>query len=152
MSERIKFEIHLDIECSRFRPRIKIYVDEQIKYPSRSGKTPYMDPGSHVIKFEYTCDFGDHELRILRSGKTNKCPEQSVELKRVIIDGINIRNIIWINSYNKNIWPEPWASQQREAGIVLEDPVIGETVFGHNCTWTLPFTSPFYKYVMEWLR
>ena len=146
MSEHIKFEIHLDIECSRFRPRIKIYVDEQFVF-SRS-----MDSGGHVIKFEYTCDFGDHELKILRSGKTNKCPEQSVELKRVIIDGIDIRNIIWINSYNKNIWPEPWASQQREAGVVLEDPVIGETVFGHNCTWTLPFTSPFYKYVMEWLR
>ena len=146
MSEHIKFEIHLDIECSRFRPRIKIYVYEQFVF-SRS-----MDSGGHVIKFEYTCDFGDHELKILRSGKTNKCPEQSVELKRVIIDGIDIRNIIWINSYNKNIWPEPWASQQREAGVVLEDPVIGETVFGHNCTWTLPFTSPFYKYVMEWLR
>ena len=146
MSEHIKFEIHLDIECSCVRPRIKIYVDEQFVF------TRSMHSGSHVIKFEYTCDFGDHELRILRSGKTNKCPEQSVELKRVIIDGINIRNIIWINSYNKNIWPEPWASQQREAGIVLEDPVIGETVFGHNCTWTLPFTSPFYKYVMEWLR
>ena len=146
MSEHIKFEIHLDIECSRVRPRIKIYVDKQFVF-SRS-----MDLGSHVIKFEYTCDFGDHELRILRSGKTNKCPEQSVELKRVIIDGIDIRNIIWINSYNKNIWPDPWASQQREAGVVLEDPVIGETVFGHNCTWTLPFTSPFYKYVMEWLR
>ena len=146
MSERIKFEIHLDIECSRFRPRIKIYVDEQFVF-SRS-----LDSGSHVIKFEYTCDFGNHELKILRSGKTNKCPEQNVELKRVIIDGIDIRNIIWINSYNKNKWPEPWASQQREAGIVLEDPVIGETVFGHDCTWTLPFTSPFYKYVMEWLR
>jgi hypothetical protein len=146
MREHIKFEIHLDIECSRVRPKIKIYVDEQFVF-SRS-----LDSGSHVIKFEYTCDFGDHELRILRSGKTNKCSEQSVELKRVIIDGIDIRNIIWINSYNKNIWPEPWASQQREAGVVLEDPVIGETVFGHNCTWTLPFTSPFYKYVMEWLR
>ena len=146
MREHIKFEIHLDIECSRVRPRIKIYVDEQFVF-SRS-----MDSGSHVIKFEYTCNFGDHALRILRSGKTNKCPEQSVELKRVIIDGIDIRNIIWINSYNKNKWPEPWASQQREAGVVLEDPVIGETVFGHNCTWTLPFTSPFYKYVMEWLR
>lgn len=143
MMEKIKFQFKFKYTYVDILPEIRIYIDDDLKFVTENEEH---------CEFWHECDFSDHVLRIERSGKTNKCPEQTVELKQVVIDGIDIRNILWIKSYNENYWPEPWASQQREAGVVLEDPVIGETVFGHNCTWTLPFTSPFYNYVMEWLR
>ena len=146
--EHLKFKLVLEVTYVSIPPKLEIYVDDNFKYSSHS-----MDSNrEHTIIFDHVCDFGEHELKIVRSRKFDTAPEQTVELKNVIIDGVDIRNIIWINSYNENVYPEPWATQQLEQGNVLEKQVIGETVFGHNCTWRLPFTSPFYEYVMDWLR
>jgi hypothetical protein len=134
VSEKITFNIDLGIVGD---PVLKFYIDD-IEMPGPV--------------FEHVCAFGEHTLRIIHSGKTNQTPEQSVTIDKVVIDGVNIRNIVWINSYNRPNYPEPWATQQREQGIELEEIVKGETVLGHNSEWTLPFTSPFYKYVMEWLQ
>jgi hypothetical protein len=141
--ENIEFQLKFKYTYNDILPDIRIYIDDDLKMVTQNEEH---------CKFWHKCDFSDHVLRIERTGKTNRCPEQTVELKQVVVDGIDIRNILWIKSYNENYWPEPWATQQREAGEDLEKYVEAELLFGHNCTWRLPFTSPFYNYVMDWLR
>jgi len=132
--ETIEFDIQLDVQGD---PALDIYVDN----------TLYTQP-----KFSTTLEFGNHELRIVHSGKTNQTPEQCVEIKSITVDGVNIQDILYTDSTNTPEYPEPWATQQRAEGVVLEETVIGQLELSHNCVWRLNFTSPFYEFVMNHVR
>lgn len=149
--EVITFEIHLLSEYWDKPPHAQILLDgvEKFNQDLLAEKS--------VIKFTHKLQFGPHELKLIRSGKVPGqyvSPEQDQKLtiEKVIIDGVNIRNILW--SYSKSIpeYPEPWASLQRKQGIELEKELIGETTFGHNTTWSLNFNSPFYRFIMKWMN
>jgi hypothetical protein len=134
VNETIEFDIQLDVQGD---PVLDIYIDN----------TLYTQP-----KFSATLEFGKHELRIVHSGKTNKTPEQSVLIKSITVDGINIQDILYTDSTNTPEYPEPWATQQRAEGVVLEETVLGQCELSHNCVWPLDFTSPFYEFVMDHVR
>ena len=102
--------------------------------------------------FEHKCTWGAHTLKIAHSGKTNHTPDQFVQIDSVIIDGVNIQDILYTDSINTPEYPEPWATQQRDQGIKLEQQVIGQCELAFNCVWCLPFTSPFYEFVMDHVR
>lgn len=153
MNESIKFEITLVPTYWLSPPMIKISIDSEDKFNG-----PVID--RQTISFTQTLGFNAHTLKIVRSGNTNQQVRmlstgeyqgQGVLLEQIKIDGVNIRNLIWTNSYYEPEYPEPWASQQKAQGIELETRVRGETNFSHNGTWTLNFTSPFYKFLMDWM-
>jgi hypothetical protein len=111
-------------------------------------------------EFVHELNFGPHCLEMHRTGKTNhqmrtiengKNEGQDVIIKYIKIDGVNIRDMIWTNSYYEPEYPEPWASQQKSQGIELEKYVPGETWLGHNGVWRLNFISPFYRFLMDWI-
>lgn len=155
MTEKITFELYLLSDYWNKPPYIKVTVDD-ISY----FNGPIVDK-SHVIKFTHTCEFNkSHRLTIIRSGKDDsQCiidtngtkKDQILILDKVKIDGIDIRNIILSQSVNIADYPEPWASEQRAAGNILETEAIGVTTFGHNGTWYLDFTSPFFIFIMRWM-
>jgi hypothetical protein len=104
---------------------------------------------------------GTHTLEIHRSGKTNDqnriLPDgtyqgQSLHIKQVLLDNIDLRNIVWHSCRFYPEYPEPWASEQRAQNIELESEVIGETYLGHNGVWRFNFTSPIYKFLVGWAR
>lgn len=140
---KFKFEFYPEYLDNDF-PYASILIDNEVKFNGPISDDQCSICFSHTLEFDQT-----HQLTIKRYAKTNK--PQQLTIERISIDGIDIRNIIWVDSYNEPIYPEPWASQQRAAGVKLEKRVIGETCFGHNSTWTLNFTSPFYKFLYDWM-
>ena len=154
-SETIEFELHLSAESWNKPPQAKISVDDVEYFNDVVSK------GSHIVKFTHTCDFDKpHRLTLIRSGKDDsQCKmlpngrklDQILTLTKLKVDGIDIRNIVWSKSINIADYPEPWATEQRAAGNMLEQQAIGVTVFGHNGTWYLDFTSPFYIFIMRWM-
>jgi hypothetical protein len=153
--ETIEFELHLLSEYWNKPPMAKIAVDEVEYFNGPVAK------GLQIIKFTHTCDFDkSHRLSLTRSGKDDsQCVmlpngrqlDQKLILEKLKIDSIDIRNIVWSQSINIADYPEPWASEQRAAGNILEEEAIGVTTFGHNGTWKLDFTSPFYIFIMRWM-
>ena len=93
-----------------------------------------------------------HTLTIDRYHKPDNDPDQMIVIDYVAIDDINIRDLAWHTSVFYPQYPEPWASEQRELGIELEDSIIGETWLGHNGKWNFEFTSPFYKFLISKVR
>jgi hypothetical protein len=154
-TETINFEFHLLSEYWNQPPQAKIAVDD-IEYFN-----DVVPKGSHVVKFTHTCDFEKpHQLTLTRSGKNDsqcktlsngKKLDQILTLEKLKIDGVDIRNIVWSQSINIAEYPEPWATEQRAAGNTPEEKAIGVTTFGHNGTWYLDFTSPFYIFIMRWM-
>ena len=148
MTENIKFEISFESQFHNIPPKAEIYIDNVLKW---SGS---IDSKSKTIEFYHTLKFSvEHQLSIRRYNKYPQLDKQDqlLTLTKLKIDGVDIRNIVWSQSWNEPEYPEPWASQQRSRGIELEEKVIAETCWGHNGTWRLNFTSPFYKFIMNWM-
>lgn len=157
--ETIKFELYLKADYPKNPPRIQILLDDHEKFNG------VIEKGEKIVSFHHTCSFlSPHRLTLVRYGKTNNDtikdpmdPEHSyvtqmLILKKLKIDGIDIRDIVWVKSITEPQYPEPWASNQKAMGNVLEEKIIGCTEFGHNCKWYLDFTSPFYYFIMKWMN
>lgn len=148
MTEIITFEIFLNSQFDNIPPSADVYVDDELKWSGLIN-----DP-TYTIKFEHTLNFSvPHQLSIKRSNKSHQHngQDQLLTLTKLKIDGVDVRNIMWSQSWNEPEYPEPWASQQRAQGIELEEKVLAETCWGHNGTWRLNFTSPFYRFIMNWM-
>lgn len=140
--ETITFNIHLRAEFQNNPPHATILLDNEVKY------SDYII-NDIKITFKETLYFAPHKLSLIRS---NTEKNQLLYIDKVIIDGVDVRDIVWIKSYNIPVYPEPWATIYRRAGNILEEKIIGETCLGHNSTWSLEFYSPVYKFIMDWMK
>jgi len=148
MTENIKFEIFFDSQFYDIPPMVEIYIDNILKWNGA------IDSKYKTIEFYHSLKFSvDHQLSIRRFNKHQQSngQDQLLTLAKLKIDGVDIRNIVWSQSWNEPEYPEPWASQQRSRGIELEEKVIAETCWGHNGIWRLNFISPFYRFIMSWM-
>ena len=152
-TEHIQFEIFVKPQFWKDPPHLSILIDNQEKHQS-------LIEHSQVIRFRHTLALGTHQLTMIRTGKSNQQVRlddqgnhqgQELFIEWIKIDGVNIRNLVWTNSYYEPNYPEPWATQQQEQDIKLERLVPGETCLSHNGTWRLDFNSPFYRFLMDWM-
>lgn len=144
MIEDINFKLHFSTSFEKVPPHIKVYLNDMLMYDNDVVADKIVSFNQNLILET------DYSLRIVRSGKVLDST-QMLKLDQLEIDGINIRNIVWHRSYYQPKYPEPWASQQISQGINLEEKILGETWFGHDGTWTLEFSSPFYKFIFDWM-
>lgn len=140
--ELIEFNIHLRPVFVNNPPWAIVRLDGKCKFDEKIDLPK-------VITFHESLYFVEHILSIER---INTEPNQLLYIDKVILDGVDIRDILWIKSYNVPIYPEPWATIQKKIGNILEYKVPGETCLGHNSTWYLEFYSPTYRFIMDWMN
>lgn len=146
-TETIQFDITFETVFWDRPPAVDIRIDD-VLYASKVID----EPTTISFKAELSLDCV-HRLVVTRSGKSDdQCvdnKDQYLLLSKVKIDLIDIKNIVFTRSYFEPVYPEPWATQQKNQGVVLEQRVIGETWLSHNGNWVLEFDSPFYQYLFE---
>lgn len=154
-SENIFVDLVFSAEFWDKPPIVDIYVDNQII------STHSVDRDNYHVRFRHTCKFGTHRLKLHRRNKTDdqnrKLPDGSYQgqmliIKQVKLDNIDMRNLVWHSCWFQPEYPEPWASQQRNDGIEIEQQLRGEMHLGHNGIWMFEFTSPVYKFLVNWVR
>jgi len=150
-TEDIKFEFTLDATYWDKPPMARIYIDDVCKWDSN------LVNGINTIKFAHTLDFSNHCIRIERFNNTDDQhvsdqQTQSLTLKKLVVDGVNIRNIVWRYSWFEPDYPKLWALLQKKQGNTLEKKVLGGITWGHNGNWYLNFSSPVYKYIIDWMN
>ena len=64
--------------------------------------------------------------------------DQLLHIKSIEIDEIDIGALVYEGVYTPE-YPEPWATQQREAGIELRESFKNVTQMGHNGNGNLHF-------------
>ena len=111
-----------------------------------------------LIEFEHECEENkSYDLVINRLGKTvdqtvveneERVKDQLLHIKNIEIDQIDVGTLVYEGVY-KPEYPEPWASQQANAGNKLPITLKNVTEMGHNGTWTFGFSSPFYMWLLE---
>jgi len=112
-----------------------------------------------LIEFEHFCEENkNYQLVIDRSGKQKNqtivnengdlLKDQLLHIKSIEIDEIDLGSLLFEGVYRPQ-YPEPWATQQREAGNNIPETLKNSVDLGHNGTWTFSFTSPFYMWLLE---
>ena len=69
-------------------------------------------------------------------------------LKHIEIDEIDIGALIFEGVYKPN-YSKEWLSQEAKKGNKLPESIKNSPVLGHNGTWTITFTYPFYMWLLE---
>lgn len=150
--ERIKIEIDITAEFWDKPPMVDIIVDNKVIHKHT------IDQKKYVIAHEVDLELDKpHCLQIKRYNKTDdQCKiidgekkDQYIIIDQVSLDGINVENLIWSRSWYEPEYPAHWKQEQEQAGIMLEQKIIGETWLSHNGVWNFEFSSPFYRFVIK---
>lgn len=109
------------------------------------------------ITFDAELEDGEHQLVIERVNKTTKdtiiednkiVKDSTVEIIDVVIDKISIEPLL-DKAFFYPQYPEPWLSQQKQAG--KEPPIKYDycRILHHNGEWKLNFTSPIHVWFFQ---
>ena len=155
-TEKLKFKLELYATMWDKPPHAEILINDKSYFKDDITAT---EDKPQVIEFEHEVEEGvDYELIIKRSGKVNNqtvvndkgdlLKDQLLNIKSIEIDEIDIGALVYEGIYTPE-YPEPWATQQREAGTELKESFKNVTQMGHNGTWRFKFSSPFYMWLLE---
>ena len=155
-TERLKFKIELYATYWDKAPIAELLINNESQHRSEIKGT---EKEPTVIEFEKELTEGEkYKLTISRSGKDIKQTvlnaegkiekDQLLHIKSIEIDEIDIGALVYEGLYTPT-YPEPWYSQQIEAGQTPEKTFKNVTAMGHNGSWTLSFESPFYMWLLE---
>jgi hypothetical protein len=155
-TENLKFKLELHATMWDKPPYAEIMINDQLCF---KGDITGSEEKPNVIEFEHKLTEGEeHHLTIKRSGKGKYqtiinakgdiLKDQLLNIKSIEIDEIDIGGLVYEGVYTPQ-YPEPWATQQKDAGIDLKESFKNVTRMGHNGTWTFKFVSPFYMWLLE---
>ena len=155
-TEKLKFKLELYATSWDRLPIAKIKIDDQIHIQTEITGT---EDKPNVIEFEHEFEEdSEHNLIIdyifktvdqtKRDADGKVLADQMLHIKSIEIDEIDIGALVYEAVYTP-IYPEPWATQQRQAGNELPESFKNVTSMGHNGTWRFKFTSPWYMWLLE---
>lgn len=105
----------------------------------------------HTFNFDYR-GAGLQTLRIKFLNKKDSDTilshglDKYVVIEQVSFFGISDPRFIWIGEY-RPLYPEPWASQQREAGNAPSEILNNTNTLTWNGEWKLEFCSPVFTWI-----
>jgi len=154
-TEKLKFKLELYATMWDKPPIADIKINEKSYFKEEITGT---NDKPTIIEFEHELEENksynfiidrlgkDKKQTIVEDGKIVK--DQLLHIKSIENDEIDLGSLIYNGVYKPN-YPEPWASQQAEAGNKLPESYKNVTQMGHNGTWTFTFESPFYMWLLE---
>jgi len=153
--EKLKFRLELWATHWDKKPKAEIKINTESKHSAEISGT---EDKPTLIEFEHELTEGEkYDLQVVRSNKDSSqtklengeiVKDQLLHIKSIEIDEIDIGSLVYEGWYYPE-YPEPWATQQREAGNELVEKFKNATILGHNGTWKLSFESPFYMWLLE---
>jgi len=76
----------------------------------------------------------------------NQTAQEAVVVEAVNFFGIDDPKFAWAGVYEPE-YPEPWATEQRDQGVVLKPQLCPHTYLGWPGKWTLTFTVPVFTWI-----
>ena len=156
-TEKLKFVIELYATFWDKKPTAEIQLGGKTYFPCTEIEGTEDNPTK--IEFEAECEEDKiHTLTIIRDNKTkgqsvvnengDLMKDQLLHIKSIEIDEIQLGNLLYTGTYTPT-YPEPWATQQKEAGKELPLTWTNVDRMGHNGKWEISFNSPFYMWLLE---
>jgi hypothetical protein len=91
-------------------------------------------------------------VELLNKIDSDTVPDKGLD-KAVIIESVSFFGILdpqfaWAGVFEPR-YPEPWATEQRNQGVVLNQHLSPHTYLGFNGKWTLTFTVPVFTWIHQ---
>ena len=155
-TERLKFKLELYATMWDRPPHVEVSINDELKVKQDITGTKEQPD---VLEFEHELSENEkYDLKILRTGKIPSqtvldsdgkiTKDQLLHIKGIEIDEINIGTLVYEGVYTP-VYPEPWATQQKQAGNDLDESFKNAVDMGFNGTWVFTFKSPFYLWLLE---
>jgi hypothetical protein len=97
---------------------------------------------TNTIHFEFeSADTGNLTVELV-----DKKAQEAVVIESVSFFGIEDPKFAWAGVYEP-IYPEPWATEQQDQGVVLKQHLSPHTYLGWNGKWTLTFDVPVFTWI-----
>ena len=155
-TEKLKFKLELYATMWDKPPHAEILINDKSYF---NGDITGTEDKPTLVEFEHEFTEGEkYELIFRRTGKDkgqsvindkgDVLKDQLLHIKSIEIDEIDIGGLVYEGVYTPQ-YPEPWATQQREAGLELQESFKNVIVMGHDGTWRFQFESPFYMWLLE---
>ena len=154
-TEKLKFKLELYATMWNKPPIADITIDGKSYFKEEITNT---NDKPAIIEFEQELEEGkSYNLIIDRLGKDKTqtiiedekiVKDQLLHIKSIEIDEIDVASLVYDGVYKPD-YPEPWASQQAEAGNKPPEIIKNSIDLGHNGTWTFSFGTPFYMWLLE---
>ena len=155
-TEKLKFKLELYATMWDRPPHAEIIVGDKSCF---KGDITGTEEKPDLIEFEAELEEGKESSLVIK--RTNKGKNQTVvnekgdilkdqllHTKSIEIDDIDIGGLIYEGVYRPK-YPEPWATQQKDAGVELQESFKNVTKMGHDGEWKFTFSSPFYMWLLE---
>ena len=155
-TEKLKFKLELYATMWDKPPHAEILINDMSHF---NGDITGTEDKPTLVEFEHELEEGkEYNIIIDRSGKDKNqtvvndkgdlLKDQLLHIKSMEIDEIELGALVFEGLYTPD-YPEPWATQQREAGTELPESFKNVTSMGHDGTWRFKFESPFYMWLLE---
>jgi len=154
-TENLKFKIKLYAQYWDKPPVAEIMIGDQSRFKQEITGT---EQNPNVIEVYHDLEEGkEYKIVIHRTNKDDSqtvvdnnqiIKDQLLFIKSIEIDEIDLGGLIYEGLYHPQ-YPEPWASEQKQAGKQLPVSFKNVTSMGHNGRWEITFTSPFYMWLLE---
>ena len=124
-------------------PQIKIGVDDVLSDVILTETTTFNFDVDAVDKCKLIIEF-------LNKTDQDTIPEQNLD-KAVVIESIDFFGIsdprfVWSGIYEPT-YPEPWATEQRDLGVILIPQLSNTNYLAWNGKWTLTFDVPVFTWI-----
>jgi hypothetical protein len=103
---------------------------------------------SMIVCIDCDLELGKHVLVIEHRNKQPSDPSTELIIESISLNGIDSPKFAWQGIYSPN-YPEPWATEQLNAGRKLEQELASTTHLGWNGKWTLTFTAPVFTWIHQ---
>ena len=139
----VQVQVSLRPIWHRDPPEINIGIDNTINRVTLSQ--------AQTFRYDFTSSGRSTIIiELLNKKDADTVPGQDLD-KAVIIEsvgffGIEDPRFVWLGVYEPE-YPEPWATEQRQQGIVLKQHLTNHNYIGWNGKWTLTFTVPVFTWI-----
>ena len=143
ISYPVELDIHLRPIWHNNPPKINIGINNDIQQIILSE--------DQIFHYEFISNnTSTITVELLNKTDVDSVPDKGLD-KAVIIEsvsffGISDPKFAWAGVYEPK-YPEPWASEQRNQGVVLMPHLSPHTYLGFNGKWTLTFSVPVFTWM-----
>ncbi len=130
----VKLSVTLNTDKSSRSIPVNIGIDNNLTVTKIHGPT--------IINFEFVAD----KPVALIVEMFDKKDQEAVIIERVDFFGIQDPKFAWAGVYEP-VYPEPWATEQRDQGNVLKQHLSPHTYLSWPGKWTLTFDVPLFTWI-----
>jgi hypothetical protein len=139
----VELDIHLRSIWHSTPPEINIGVNNDIKHIILSE--------DQIFHYQFSAgETSTITVELLNKIDADTVPDKGLD-KAVVIESVSFFGIadpkfVWAGVYEPK-YPEPWATEQQNQGVVLKQHLSPHTYLSWNGKWTLTFSVPVFTWM-----